>query len=169
MAKAKVWGPLSRLGLMLAVMVFAFDQISKFWVLKVINLDERPPIQLTPFADLAMAWNRGVSYGLLTTHMQGILVVMSLFICAMLWLWLARAGTTVAAAALGLVIGGALGNALDRILHGAVADFVYLHWGSWGWYIFNVSDIAIVAGVTLLVYDGFWSKPPGPASPSEAA
>lgn len=155
----RFWGPLSRLGLIIASWVFALDQLTKFWVLRIINLDERPPLQLTPFADLAMAWNKGVSYGLLTTHAQGILVVMSLFISAVLWIWLARATLPLAAVSLGLIIGGALGNALDRLLHGAVADFVHLHWGTWSWYIFNVADIAIVAGVVLLVYDGLWSKP----------
>jgi signal peptidase II len=91
--------------------------------------------------------------------MQGILVAMSLLISGVLWIWLARAATPLAAAALGLIIGGALGNALDRLLHGAVADFVHLHWGTFSWYIFNVADIAIVAGVILLVYDGLWPKP----------
>jgi signal peptidase II len=151
----RFWGPLSRLGLMLVLWVFALDQLTKFWILKVINLDERPPIQIMPFADLAMAWNEGVSYGLLTTNAQMVLVVMSLVITCVLWLWLARTETPLSASALGLIIGGALGNALDRVLHGAVADFVHLHWGSWSWYIFNVADVAIVAGVVLLVYDGF--------------
>jgi signal peptidase II len=151
----RFWGPLSRLGALLALWVFGLDQLSKFWILKIVNLDERPPIQLTPFADLTMAWNEGVSYGLLTTNAQMVLVLMSLVITAVLWMWLARAADPIAAAALGLIIGGALGNALDRVLHGAVADFVHFHWGSWSWYIFNVADIAIVAGVILLVYDGF--------------
>lgn len=153
---ARFWGPLSRLGLMLAVWVFCLDQISKFWILKIVNLDERPPIQILPFADLAMAWNMGVSYGLLTTHAQLVLVGMSVLITVVLWIWLARATSALAATALGFIIGGALGNALDRLLHGAVADFVHLHWGTWSWYIFNVADIAIVAGVVLLVYDGLW-------------
>ncbi len=156
----RLWGPLSRLGLMLAVWVFALDQLSKFWILRIVNLDERPPIQITPFADLAMAWNTGVSYGLLSTHLQGFLVGMSLLITVVLWMWLAKAQSALPAAALGLIIGGALGNALDRVLHGAVADFVHLHWGTWSWYIFNVADIAIVAGVILLVYDGIWPARP---------
>lgn len=158
-AANRFWGPLSRLGLMFAVWVFALDQLCKFWILKIVNLDERPPIQITPFADLAMAWNEGVSYGLLTTNAQMLLVALSLIITAALWLWLARSTTPLAATALGLIIGGALGNALDRVLHGAVADFVHLHWGTWSWYIFNVADVAIVAGVLLLVYDGLKSPP----------
>jgi signal peptidase II len=146
-------GPLTRLGLLIALLVFAVDQLSKFWILKIINLDERPPISLTPFAELAMAWNKGVSYGLLTTHMQELLIALSLAITAMLVLWLANATKPLQAASFGMLIGGALGNALDRLLHGAVADFVHLFWGEWSWYVFNVADIAIVAGVVLLLYD----------------
>jgi signal peptidase II len=142
-----------RLGLLIATLVFAADQLSKYWILRVVNLDERYPIQITPFLDLAMAWNKGVSYGLLSTHMQGLLVALSVAISIMLVFWLTKTIKPVAAASYGLLIGGALGNALDRLLHGAVADFVLLHWGTWNWYIFNVADIAIVAGVALLLYD----------------
>jgi signal peptidase II len=149
-------GPLTRLGLIIAALVFAFDQLSKYWILKIINLDERPPIQLTPFLDLAMAWNKGISYGLLATHGQAILVALSLAITVALIVWLAKATKPLAAACYGMLIGGALGNALDRVLHGAVADFVHFHWGTWSWYVFNVADIAIVAGVGLLLYDAFF-------------
>jgi signal peptidase II len=151
-------GPLTRLGLLVALLVFASDQLSKFWVLRVVNLDERSPIALTPFMDLAMAWNKGVSYGLLETHMQGILVALSLAITVLLVLWLAKASTAVAAAGFGLLIGGGLGNALDRALHGAVVDFVHLHWGTWSWYVFNVADIAIVAGLAVLLYDALFES-----------
>lgn len=157
---ARFWGRVSGLGAGLALLVFVFDQLTKFWILKVVDLDQRPPIRITPFLDLLMAWNQGVSYGLLKTNVQPLLVVMSLLISLVLWIWLARATAPIAGAALGLIIGGAMGNALDRVLHGAVADFVHLHWGNWSWYIFNVADMAIVAGVILLVYDGFWPKEP---------
>jgi signal peptidase II len=155
---ARFWGPFCRLGASIAALTFVFDQLSKYWALSIINIDERPPIQVTPFLDIVMAWNKGVSYGLLETNAQLILVVMSVFLSAVLWLWMARSTSSLAAASLGLIIGGALGNALDRVLHGAVADFVHLHWGEWSWYIFNVADIAIVVGVVLLVYEGFSSK-----------
>ena len=158
-------GPLTRLGLIVAALVFVADQLTKYWVLKIVNLDERPPIQLTPFADLAMAWNKGVSYGLLSTHMQELLVALSLAITVMLVIWLAKATKPLAAASFGMLIGGALGNALDRLLHGAVADFVHLHWGTFSWYIFNVADIAIVAGVALLLYDAFFGSEKSGASP----
>lgn len=158
--QAKFWGPLSGLGLGFAALTFAFDQLSKYWALVIINIDERPPLQITPFLDIVMAWNKGVSYGLLETNFQQILVVMSVFISIVLWIWLARASAALGAAGLGLIIGGALGNAVDRVVHGAVADFVHLHWGTWSWYIFNVADIAIVVGVLLLVYDGLTTKSP---------
>jgi signal peptidase II len=147
---------LTRLGLITAFLVFAADQLSKYWILKIVNLDEREPIQITPFMDLAMAWNKGVSYGLLATHGQEILVALSLAISVLLVVWLRKATKPLAAASFGLLIGGALGNALDRVMHGAVADFVHLHWGTFSWYIFNVADIAIVAGVAVLLYDAFF-------------
>ncbi len=158
MLRMTLSGPLTRLGLLIAALVFAFDQLSKFWILRIVNLDEREPIQITPFLDLAMAWNKGVSYGLLSTHMQGFLVALSLAITVMLVMWLAKADKALSAASYGMLIGGALGNALDRVLHGAVADFVHLHWGTWSWYIFNVADIAIVAGVAVLLYDAILGK-----------
>ena len=149
---------MTRLGLLIATLVFAADQFSKYWILRVINLDEREPIQLTPFLDLAMAWNKGVSYGLLSTHMQGLLVALSVAISIMLLFWLRKATKPLAAASYGMLIGGALGNALDRLVNGAVADFVLLHWGTFNWYIFNVADIAIVAGVVLLLYDAIFDS-----------
>jgi signal peptidase II len=152
-------GPFTRIGLFIAALIFALDQLSKWWILKIVNLDEREPIYLTPFLDLAMAWNKGVSYGLLATHMQGFLIALSLVITVMLVMWLAKADKALAAASYGLLIGGALGNALDRWLHGAVADFVHFHWGTFSWYIFNVADIAIVAGVAVLLYDAVLGKP----------
>jgi signal peptidase II len=144
---------MTRLGLLVAALVFAFDQLSKWWILRIVNLDEREPIQITPFLDLAMAWNKGVSYGLLSTEMQILLVVLSVVIAGTLVVLLTNATKPLLAASYGLLIGGALGNALDRLLHGAVADFVHFHWGTYSWYIFNLADIAIVAGVAALLYD----------------
>ena len=152
-------GPFTRLGALIAILVFAADQLSKYWILRIINLDERDPIQITPFMDLAMAWNRGVSYGLLSTNTQVLLIILSLVISFFIVLWLAKTTHPMAAAAFGLILGGAIGNALDRAIHGAVADFVHLHWGTWSWYIFNVADIAIVAGVALLIYDNLFLGP----------
>lgn len=122
-------------------------------MLDIFDMPNRGPVDVTPFFQLVMAWNKGVSYGLLRTHQQGALIVMSLFISLVLWIWLCRTGRPLTAAAIALVVGGALSNALDRYLYGAVADFFHFHWGEWSWYVFNVADIAIVAGVALLLYE----------------
>jgi signal peptidase II len=142
-----------RLGLVLALIAFVADQATKLWVLKVLNLHERPPIQVTPFFDLVLAWNEGVSYSLFATYSQWVLILLSLVLCGLLFVWLVRAKRSLQAACFGLIIGGALGNVLDRVMHGAVVDFLHFHWGSWSWYIFNIADVAIVAGVALLLYD----------------
>lgn len=154
---SRIWGPLTALGLALAALSFGLDQTVKWWLLNIVNLPERQHITLAPFFDLTMAWNRGVSYGLLTTHTQGLLICVSLLICGLLWAWLARATRPLTASALGLIIGGALSNALDRLVHGAVADFFYFHFEGLKFallnFVFNPADVAIVAGVALLLYE----------------
>lgn len=153
--KPKLWGPLAPLTLSLAVIVFGVDQLHKYWMLDVYGIAERAPVRITSFFNLVMVWNQGVSYGLLTTHVQELLIGLSLAIALLLWIWACGARRPLAAAALGLVIGGALGNALDRFLRGAVADFFHFHYQGFSWYVFNVADVAIVAGVALLMYESF--------------
>ncbi len=153
----RIWGSLTALGLALAALSFGLDQTVKWWLLNIVNMPERQHITLAPFFDLTMAWNHGVSYGLLTTHTQGLLISVSLLICAVLWSWLARTQRPLTAAALGFIIGGALSNALDRLAHGAVADFFYFHFEGLNFallnFVFNPADVAIVAGVGLLLYE----------------
>ena len=154
---SRIWGPLAALGLALAALSFGLDQTVKWWLLNIVNMPERRHITLAPFFDLTMAWNHGVSYGLFTTHTQGLLIGISLLICALLWAWLARATRPLTASALGLIMGGALSNALDRLVHGAVADFFYFHFEGLNFallnFVFNPADVAIVAGVALLLYE----------------
>lgn len=156
---ARIWGPLSTLGMALAALAFGLDQAVKYWLLNIVDMPARKSITLTPFFDLKMAWNEGVSYGLFTTHMQGALIALSLLISGLLVGWLSRAKSPLVAAALGLILGGALSNALDRVIHGAVADFFYFHFEGLNFalfnFVFNPADIAIVAGVGLLLYDSF--------------
>jgi signal peptidase II len=154
-----IWGPFSALGVGVGALTFVFDQATKFWVLSALNLHEAGSIAVTSFFSLSMAWNEGISYSLFATHRQGVLIALSLVICAVLWRWMAKAERPLSAVALGMIIGGALGNALDRAFHGAVADFLHFYWGAWSWYIFNVADVAIVAGVALLIYESFTSGP----------
>ncbi|HEY8565454.1 MAG TPA: signal peptidase II [Beijerinckiaceae bacterium] len=146
----------ARLGFLLAAATFLLDQASKLYLLFGLDLPLREPIRLLPFLDLVVVWNRGISYGL---FQQGsdlgryALVAISLVAAAGLLVWMSRAGSRLLAAALGLIAGGALGNAVDRVAYGAVFDFVHLHVGAWSWYVFNVADAAIVAGVAGLLYD----------------
>lgn len=152
----RLWGALSVLGLAFAALAFGVDQTFKWWMLHVFDIEARQPVALLPVFDLVLAWNQGVSYGWLSGGAsQGVLIAMSLAISAGLWIWLAKATHPITAAALGLIIGGALGNAFDRAVYGAVADFFSFHIGSFSWYIFNLADVAIVAGVGLLVYESF--------------
>jgi signal peptidase II len=149
----RLWSPLAPLVLALAALVFGLDQTHKWWMIHVYDIEAKSPVALTSFFELVMIWNRGVSYGLLTTHTQELLIALSLAITALLWVWACRVERAVGAAALALVIGGALANALDRAARGAVADFFHFHYGSFSWYVFNLADMAIVAGVALLLYD----------------
>lgn len=151
--KLKLWGSLAPLTLALAFITFGIDQLHKYWMLDIYGIAEKAPVRVTPFFDLVMVWNKGVSYGLFTTHTQEWLIALTLGIVVLLWIWACGARRAIAAAALGLVIGGALGNALDRLARGAVADFFHFHYQEFSWYVFNVADVAIVAGVALLMYE----------------
>jgi signal peptidase II len=155
-----VWGPFTRLGLAVALVSAALDQGSKLWLLYVFDLQARMPVRLTPFLDLVLAWNKGISYGLFQQQGpfgQWALFALKVIAVALLWIWLARAGSRLTAVALGLIIGGAAGNAVDRVLHDAVADFILFHITTesihFNWYVFNLADAAIVAGVAGLLYE----------------
>ena len=140
----------------MAALVFGIDQLHKWWMLNVYGISEKAPVRITSFFDLVMVWNKGVSYGLFTTHTQEWLIALSLAITAVLWVWACGAHRAFAAAALALVIGGALANALDRAMRGAVADFFHFHYQGFSWYVFNLADVAIVAGVALLLYESLF-------------
>lgn len=152
----RLWGPASGLGLFAAVATFAADQAHKYWMLEVYRIAERGRVEVTSFFDLVMAWNKGVSYGLFAQHSdmgRFILIAVSLAAVIGLFIWMANSFTRLAGLSLGLIIGGALGNLLDRIIHGAVADFFHFHYAGYSWYVFNIADVAIVAGVIGLLLD----------------
>ncbi len=155
-ARFKAWGPLSTLGLTMAVLALTFDQAHKWWMLGPFSIQTKGKVTITPFFDLVLGWNKGISYGLFAQNSElgrFALIGLAVAISAALWFWLAQTLRPLTAAALGLVIGGALGNALDRVIHSAVADFFLLHAFGYSWYIFNIADVAIVAGVGLLLYE----------------
>jgi signal peptidase II len=150
-------GPFTRFGLLLAGAVLVLDQTSKLFVLHGLELRPGDARAVAPFFDLMLTFNRGISYGLWPQESdfgRNLLVVLSLAAAFFFVMWLARTPSRLVATALGLLIGGAIGNAVDRALYGAVVDFVSLHAFGWRWYVFNVADAAIVAGVVGLLYDG---------------
>jgi signal peptidase II len=157
-----VWGPLSAFGLGAALVTLALDQASKFWLLDAFGLESRVRTAIGPFIDLVVTWNTGISYGLLQDEGRaGMWALLAFKVAAVvfLWGWLARASSRLTALALGLIIGGAVGNAIDRLHWPGVLDFVLFHvetagW-SFRWYVFNLADAAIVAGVAGLLYESF--------------
>lgn len=155
-AKGLDWAP--RIGFAVALLTLVLDQASKLYTLFVYDLPVREPVELTPFLNLIVVWNRGISYGLFQQHTdlgRWILIVVSILASIGLGIWIRRTTARFLAASLGLIVGGAIGNVIDRLAYGAVFDFLQLHWGSWSWYVFNVADAAIVAGVVGLLYDSF--------------
>ena len=155
-----------RPGLATALLLLAADQASKWWVLHGLNLPDaaqRPAAPGRPFGiDLTMVWNRGVTFGMLSgegplNHV--ILAVLAAAIAGFLLRWLAKAETRMVAIALGAVIGGAIGNVIDRLRFGAVVDFIRAHAWGWDWYVFNIADAGIVCGVVALLADAVLRKP----------
>lgn len=153
-------GPWTRFGLTVALTACALDQASKIYLLFVFDLAANGPVRLGPFIDIVLARNTGISYGLFQTQGplgQWILLAFKAVAVLLLSVWLARAKGRLIALSLGLIIGGAAGNAIDRLAYGWVADFVFFHISTadwrFNWYVFNLADVAIVAGVIGLLYD----------------
>jgi signal peptidase II len=151
---------LTPLGLMaygLAVGVIVADQLSKYWILEVLDLPAKGQVNVTGFFDLTMVWNRGVSFGLLQAEVDLArwgLALFSLVVAAALSWWARNLTRLLPAIALGLVIGGALGNLVDRVRFGAVVDFLDFSGLMFPW-VFNIADSGITVGVTLLLLDSF--------------
>jgi signal peptidase II len=144
-----------RLGVALVALVFLADQALKLWLLFGVGLAENGPFQVAPFMEIVLAWNRGISYGLFQQGTDiGRWALVALSFVAAVWLgrWMWREPRPATVVGLALIVGGALGNGVDRAVYGAVVDFVHLHWGSFSWYIFNIADAAIVVGVVALMY-----------------
>ncbi len=152
-------GPLTRFGLAVAAIACLLDQASKLYLLKIVDLADHP-FRLGPFFDFVLTRNTGISYGLFQTQGElgaWLLLGFKALAVLLLWLWLARSKDRLTALALGLIIGGAVGNGIDRLAYGWVADFVFFHvsGANWrfNWYVFNLADVAIVAGVMGLLYE----------------
>ncbi|MDI4666453.1 signal peptidase II [Xanthobacter autotrophicus] len=147
-------------GLLVALLVLVADQATKSLVLAWSRQWGAPLHTVAPFLDFVALWNAGISYGLFPQGDTGRWVLVAIKVAAALLftIWLTRARGRLEAFALGLLIGGAIGNAVDRVVYGAVFDFVSLHAFGYRWYVFNVADVAVVVGVGLLLYDAFFSR-----------
>jgi signal peptidase II len=156
------WGRFSGFVLFFAAAGLILDQATKLWFLHGADLAANGPIRLLPFLDLVLVWNRGISYGLFQQDSdigRWLLAGFTIAATIALWIWSARVSSKLPALALALIIGGAVGNGIDRVVYGAVVDFVYFHAGGFSWYVFNLADAWIVAGVAGLLYDSFANGP----------
>jgi len=155
-----------RSGIIAALAVLLLDQASKLWLLFVFDIGRRGAVKITPFFDLVLAWNPGISFGWFQydSHLAQIgLMAVKAVAVVVLAIWMARSHTLIATLALGLIIGGAIGNAIDGVAYGAVVDFALFHLNiagnTYNWYVFNLADTAIVAGVAALLYDSLLGAP----------
>lgn len=147
-------------GLGLAAAVLILDQVTKWWILGTVM---QPPriIPVTPFFNLVMGWNQGVSFGFLNSESSGGALLISLAvvaITAVLGVWLYRADRLRVALGIGLIIGGALGNLADRVYWGAVLDFLDFYAGDYHWPAFNVADSGISIGAAVLILDSLFNR-----------
>lgn len=153
------------MGWLTALAVFVLDRLSKWWIVEVYDLPEKGSVAILPFFSLTMVWNQGISLGLFQADSdlgRWLLIGVTGAISLALAVWLARVETRLLAVAIGLVLGGAVGNILDRLIYPGVADFFHFHAFGASFYVFNVADSAISIGVVLLLWDSLRSSPKQP-------
>jgi signal peptidase II len=139
-------------GLILMAFTFCLDQYSKWYMLDIVHLSDGPPIEITPFFNLTMVWNRGVSFGMFAgANQPSILIALSMLIMVTLFSWLLKTPSRPTVYALGAIIGGAAGNIVDRCRFGSVVDFLDFHLGRLHWPAFNIADSSIFIGVVVLL------------------
>lgn len=156
-----------RLGLTIALVVLVLDQAIKLALLST-DLRLTYPWPVLPFLDLTVVWNRGISYGLFQQDGElgrWTLTAFKLVAAAFLAFWLRKSSGKLEAAGIGMIIGGAIGNAIDRVLHGAVFDFVHFHVGDFSWYVFNIADAGIVIGVAFMLLGQIFPRSPAAEMP----
>lgn len=136
------------------LLTLLLDQLTKWYLLFDVGMTNRPPIVVTDFFSLVMVWNKGVSFGMLNDAQRVgpyILIGLALVISAMLLRLALKSTVRWERIGYAMVMGGALGNVVDRLRFGAVADFFYFHIGDMGWPAFNIADSAICVGVGILL------------------
>ena len=147
-------------GVVIAIITLILDQWSKLYVFGVLYKMNPPMIEVTPFLNLVVVYNYGVSFGMFSGIPYGsfILSAVAIIITIVLFVWMYRVKEAFVGVALGLIIGGAIGNIIDRVRIGAVADFIDFYVGDYHWPAFNVADSAVCVGVAILLIDSFISK-----------
>jgi signal peptidase II len=145
------------IGLYVLAFIGLSDQLSKWLILDRMG-DVQHTISVTSFLNFVLVWNKGVTFGIMNHggqhYMPYVLIAVAAVILFLLGRWLWRTDSTLVAVALGAIMGGAVGNVVDRVRYGAVADFLDFYYQNYHWYAFNVADAAIVTGVALLLLDG---------------
>ncbi len=151
----------TNIGVYLAAFIALADQMSKWWILHELMVPPRI-VEITPFLNFVLHWNKGVTFGLFNhalSWLPYIFIGAAILILLLLLNWLMRTSSLLMALGLGLVIGGAIGNVIDRFRYGAVLDFIDFHIFGYHWYAFNVADTAIVCGVGLLLLENLATRP----------
>jgi len=154
--------------LWLSAVVILLDQLSKYWIVKTFQLYEQLPV--LPSFNLTLTYNKGAAFSFLANAggwQQGFFIMVALVVTLVLlvWLWRLSDQQRWEAIAISLLIGGAIGNLIDRIISGQVTDFILLYYGDWSWPAFNIADSAITLGVAILLIDAvFFNR----ESPSKA-
>lgn len=146
------------IGFYMMALIGITDQITKWWLLNRMG-DVEHTLPVTSFLNFVLVWNKGVTFGMLghltgKQYMPYILIGVAAIILILLGRWLYRTQSTMVALALGSIMGGAIGNVIDRVHYGAVVDFIDFYYRDYHWYAFNIADASIVTGVALLLLDG---------------
>lgn len=150
------------IGFAIAGIILLVDQLSKYYMQQLLLYPAPHAIEVLPFFNLVAVWNKGISFGLFqagSPQETSLLIAIASAICLLLlyWLWIAKNNWQLIATS--LILGGAIGNIIDRILYGAVFDFLDFHAYGWHWPAFNIADCCIVIGVALLIGESFCNPP----------
>lgn len=150
-----------RAGASLAFLIIVVDQLTKFWIHQALVVEGPGNVEVTSFFNLVTVWNYGVSFGMFNSGSSAaawIFIALAAAISIVLAVWLTRTDRLLVSVALGLILGGAIGNVVDRVRFGAVFDFLDFHVAGWHWPAFNVADAAIVVGVAVLFSDSLFGE-----------
>lgn len=150
-------------GIVIAMIAISLDQYSKYFIFDFLTQKETHMLAITPFFNLVMVRNYGVSFGMFDGLTYGYLILsgIALSITVVLLIWMYKAQSFYYSTALGLIIGGAIGNIIDRMLYGSVADFLDFYIGNYHWPAFNIADSTVFIGVVMLLFENIFTNKRG--------